>query len=209
MEKFETLTAIAVPVDGVNVDTDQIIPARFLRTPRKQGYAGFLFHDCRVDQQGRAIPDFALNQAAYAGAGILVGNTNFGCGSSREGAVYALRDYGIRCVIAPSLGDIFYNNCLKNGVLPIRLADAAVAALRDAIKARPGTRVTVDLPAQFVEFPDGERHGFAIDALSKRCLLEGLDDIALTQRHASEIAAFKEAYKRRRPWLFQSAPAGP
>jgi len=182
MEKFETLTAVAVPIDGVNVDTDQIIPARFLRTPRKQGYAGFLFHDCRVDQQGRAIPDFALNQAVYAGAGILVGNTNFGCGSSREGAVYALRDYGIRCVIAPSL--------------------------RDAIKARPGTRVTVDLPAQFVEFPNGERHKFAIDALNKRCLLEGLDDIALTQRHAGEIAAFKEAYKRRRPWLFQPAPAG-
>ena len=168
MEKFSTLSAIAVPLDEVNVDTDQIIPARFLRTPRKQGYAPFLFHDRRFGQDGRPLPGFRLDDPAYRGAGILVVNTNFGCGSSREGAVYALMDSGFRAVIAPSMGDIFHNNCLKNGVLPVRLPDGAVSELRAALMAKPGARVSIDLPAQTVTFPDGTRHIFTIDPLSKK-----------------------------------------
>lgn len=202
MEKFTTLDAVAVPIEDVNVDTDQIVPARYLRTPRKQGYGDFLFRDLRFDSAGRPIEGFPLNLAGFAGAAILVGNANFGCGSSREAAVYALRDFGVRCVIAPSMGDIFYNNCLKNAVLPIRLPDAVTAALRQALRAAPGARIAVDLPAQQVTFPDGRRHRFDIDALSKRCLIEGLDEIALTRTYARNIADFAGNHRRRHPWLF-------
>lgn len=204
MEKFDTLTAIAVPLDDVNVDTDQIIPARFLRTPRKSGYARFLFHDRRIGQDGVPLPGFPLDVPAYRGAAILVANANFGCGSSREGAVYALMDSGFRAVIAPSMGDIFHNNCLKNGVLPIKLQEAVVASLRAALVARPGSTVKIDLPAQTVTHPDGEQFTFAIDPLAKRCLIEGLDEIALTKGYGVEIDAFVEKYRRRRPWLFAS-----
>jgi len=202
MEKFGTLTAIAVPLDDVNVDTDQIIPARFLRTPRKSGYARFLFHDRRIGQDGQPLPGFPLDAPAYRGAAILVANTNFGCGSSREGAVYALMDSGFRAVIAPSMGDIFHNNCLKNGVLPIKLPEAVVASLRAALVAEPGSTVKIDLHAQTVTHPGGEQFAFAIDPLAKRCLIEGLDEIALTKGYGVEIGAFVEKYRRQRPWLF-------
>lgn len=202
MEKFATLTAIAVPFEDVNVDTDQIIPARFLRTPRKDGYARFLFHDRRVGQDGQPLPGFPLDVPAYRGAAILVANTNFGCGSSREGAVYALMDSGFRAVVAPSLGDIFHNNCLKNGVLPVRLPEAVVASLRSALAAKPGATMKIDLPAQTVTHPSGEQSTFAIDPLAKRCLIEGLDEIALTKSFGAEIDAFADKYRRRRPWLF-------
>ena len=205
MEKFDTLTAVAVPFEDVNVDTDQIIPARFLRTPRKAGYAPFLFHDRRLGQDGQLLPGFPLDTAAYRGAAILVANTNFGCGSSREGAVYALMDSGFRAVIAPSMGDIFHNNCLKNGVLPVRLPEAAVASLRAALSAKPGAKITIDLPAQTVTHPNGEQSSFTIDPLAKRCLLEGLDEIALTKSFGTEIGAFVDQYRRRRPWLFEAA----
>lgn len=188
MTPFTTLDGLAVALDRSNVDTDQIIPARFLRKPRSAGYQNFLFHDVR-----QAEPDFPLNGCEPA---ILVADANFGCGSSREGAVYALVDAGIRCVIAPSFGDIFAGNAGKNGLLTIVLAPDLAAALRAQLPAP----VRVDLPAQQVRFPNGTEHGFAIDAFRKRCLVEGLDDIGLTLAHGAEIAAFQAADRTARPW---------
>src|SRR5579863_2779290 len=150
MEKFTRIDAPALPLPAVNVDTDQIVPARFLRKPRHQGYGGFLFHDLRFAKDGAEKPDFVLNRSAYRGARVLVGERNFGCGSSREHAVYALWDYGFRAVIAPSFGDIFFGNCFKNGLLPIVLPAAQVAALRAQVQAKPGAHVVVDLAKQQV-----------------------------------------------------------
>src|SRR5438105_12710881 len=191
MEQFQKLDAVAVPVSAPNVDTDQIVPARFLRKPRGGGYGGFLFHDLRFDDVGAEKPGFVLNAAAYRGARILVGEKNFGCGSSREHAVYALWDYGIRAVIAPSFGDIFFNNCFKNGLLPIVLAAEEVAALQAELTRQPGARVKIDLDRQEVVAPSGNVQRFEVDPFRKHCLLEGLDEISLTLGHDADIAAFE------------------
>lgn len=195
MQPFTTLQAVAVPLDVANIDTDQILPARFLKKPRSAGYGNFLFHDER--RRGEAA---ALDAPPYAGAGILVTDRNFGCGSSREGAVYALVDGGLRCVIAPSFGDIFASNAAKNGLLTVTLPEEAVAALRGRLKAEPGATVTVDLPAQTVTDPDGRAIPFEIDPFKKRCLVEGLDDVALTLEHAEAIAAYEARVRAEAPW---------
>ena len=201
MDPFTTLAGAAVPLPVPNVDTDQIIPARFLRVPRRQGYAGFLFHDMRRDEGGAMRPDFPLNQAAFQGASVLVAGENFGCGSSREGAVYALLDSGIRCVLAPSMGDIFFNNCFKNGVLAARLPPEAVASLQARLATQPGLRVVVDLDAQTVSVGNDAPVGFDVDPLRKACLLRGLDDIALTREHEGDIVEFERRQQAQQPWL--------
>jgi len=198
MEPFKRLEAIALPLDLPNMDTDQIIPARFLWRPRAAGYGDLLFNDLRYAPDGAASPDFVLNQPSYAGAKILVAEKNFGCGSSREQAVWALHDYGFRAVIAPSFGDIFYNNCCKQGVVPVVLPEAAVAALR---AAAPGALITVDLERQTVTGPDGFHATFEIAAYQRRQLLDGLDDVALTLAFIETMAAFETEYDRALPWL--------
>jgi 3-isopropylmalate/(R)-2-methylmalate dehydratase small subunit len=197
MKPFTTLTAVAVPLDLVNVDTDRIVPARFLRRPRSEGYENFLFHDLR-----EADRDFVLDRPEYRGAGILVAAENFGCGSSREAAVWALAGSGMRAWIAPSFGDIFFENSVKNGALPIVLPIERVAALRDQLKARPGSEVTIDLAAQTVAFPDGGIERFEIDPFRKECLVQGIDEIDLTMRYADAIAKYEERAREASPWLF-------
>jgi 3-isopropylmalate/(R)-2-methylmalate dehydratase small subunit len=189
MEPFRTLDGVAVPLPMANVDTDQITPARFLWRPRREGYADVLFHDLRRST------DFPLDRPAYRGAGILVAERNFGCGSSREHAVWALVDAGFRAVVAPSFGDIFFNNSFKNGLLPIRLPGERVAALRAALERSPGARIAVDLAAQNVTGPDGAVDRFEIDPFRKELLTEGVDEIEFTLRHAAAIAAFEAAYE--------------
>ncbi len=198
---FTTLAAVALPYDSVNVDTDQIIPARFLKFPRAGGYGKFLFHDLRFADDGSLVPTFALNREPYRGARILVANENFGCGSSREGAVYALVDAGFRAVIAPSFGDIFFSNCLKNGVVPVRLPLESCAKLRATLKDMPGSRMTVDLVRQIVLAPEGTAHPFALDEFWRALLLQGLDDLGLTLELKAEIEAFERAYAIDRPWV--------
>lgn len=201
MQAFTVLTAVAAPYDRLNVDTDQILPARFLLKRRTDpAYPGYLFRDLRMDADGREREDFVLNQPAYRNAKIFVGNANFGGGSSREAAAIAFDRYGIRCVIAPNFGDIFYNNCVKNGVLPIRLPDATVAALRAQLHARPGATLTVDLPTQTLTDVEGRAHAFEIDGFSKSCLLEGLSQIDLTLRREDAIAAFERRYQETHSW---------
>jgi 3-isopropylmalate/(R)-2-methylmalate dehydratase small subunit len=201
MERFTRLAAVAAPVALVNVNTDQIIPARFLRKPRQEGLGQFLFHDLRFGDDGRERPDFVLNLAPYRAARILVAERNFGCGSSREYAVLALYHHGIRAVIAPSFGDIFFNNCFKNGLLPIVLPEAVSTGLRAAVEARPGAVVIVDLAAQSVTGPDGDTHAFAIDGFRKHCLLEGVDELDFTRSQSDAIAAFETRQAAEMPWL--------
>ena len=200
MEAFTSLTAIAVPVDLPNVDTDQIIPARFLGRAREE-QAPAMFHDMRRAPDGNLRPDFPLNQAGFAGAGIIVAGRNFACGSSRENAVTVMVDNGFRAFIAPSFGDIFFNNCFQNGALPIMLPEARVAELRSELHARPGTRITVDLAAQTVTGPDGKIDHFEIDSFRKDCLLRGVDSVTLTLSHEGEIAAFEARQKEEVSWL--------
>jgi len=201
MEKFVRLEAVAVPVAMPNVDTDQITPARFLWRPRQDGYAQILFHDLRFDDQGAERPDFILNRAEYRPSRILVAARNFGCGSSREHAVWALYDYGFRAVIAPSFGDIFFNNSFKHGLLPIVLPETRVKSLLETLASAPGSRMTVDLQAQQLIAPDGTVDGFSIDPFRKRLLLEGLDEISFTLTYQAEIGAFEADYERRLPWI--------
>jgi len=196
MKPFTTLTAVAVPLDLVNCDTDRIVPARFLRQPRSAGYQNFLFHDLR-----EADRDFVMDRPAYRGARILVAAENFGCGSSREAAVWALSGAGLAAWIAPSFGDIFLENSYKNGVPAIVLPAARVAALRAQLAANPGAEVAIDLPAQTVRFPDGSLARFEVDAFRKACLQEGLDEIDLTLRHEGEIAAWEARRREDLPWL--------
>jgi 3-isopropylmalate/(R)-2-methylmalate dehydratase small subunit len=201
MQPFTRLTAVAVPIDLPNVDTDRVIPARFLRKDRNvPGYARFLFHDERFDADGAERPQFVLNQAPYRAAKIVVAAENFGCGSSREAAVWALAAYGVRSVIAPSLGDIFHQNCFKNGVLPVILAGDVVAGLRRQLHAQPGVSITVDLEAQTVTAPDGARHRFDVDAFRKEMLLGGRDEIALTLGLEAQIREFEARHARETPW---------
>ena len=190
-EPFTTLTAIAAPLEMPNVDTDQILPARYLRRPRDERYATYGFHDLRFNPDGTPQPDFILNRPPFDRAGILVAARNFGVGSSREAAVYALLALGIRCVVAESFGDIFFSNALKNGLLPVRLPEPAVTALRDLVLAAPGTALTVDLPRNRLSAPDGTSHDFVIPPFSRDCLLRGLDEIGLTLTLLPEIEAFE------------------
>jgi 3-isopropylmalate/(R)-2-methylmalate dehydratase small subunit len=202
MEPFTRLTAVAAPIDLADVDTDRVIPARFLRKAQgSPGYDRYLFHDVRFHADGTERPEFVLNQAPFRQARILVTAENFGCGSSREAAVWALAAYGMRVVIAPSLGDIFHQNCLKNGVLPVILPAAVAGALRQQLHARPGATLTVDLDAQTVRAPDGAVHRFEIDSFSKQKLLSGQDDISLTLAHEAQIRAFEARHGREMPWL--------
>ena len=201
MEPFRHLTAVAAPIDLPNIDTDRIIPARFLRKPRgAPGYASFLFHDVRFDADGSEKPEFVLNQPPYRDAKILVTAENFGCGSSREMAVWTLEAYGVRSVIAPSLGDIFHQNCYKNGLLPVLLPAEVVAGLRRQLHARPGVTISVDLDAQTVTAPDGALHRFEIDPFRKEMLLTGRDEIGLTQGFEAQIREFEARQRARTPW---------
>jgi len=190
-EPFTTLTAIAAPLDMPNVDTDQILPARFLRRPRDERYATYGFHDLRFNPDGTTQPDFILNRPPFDRAGILVAARNFGVGSSREAAVYALLALGIRCVVAESFGDIFFGNALQNGLLPVRLPEAAVTALRAQVLAAPGSELTVDLPRNLLTASGGIAHDFVIPPFARDCLLRGLDEIGLTQTLLPEIEAFE------------------
>lgn len=213
MDKFDTLTGIVAPLDRPNVDTDAIIPKQFLKSIQRSGFGPNLFDEWRYldhgepgrDNSGRPLnPDFVLNQARYRDAGILLGRENFGCGSSREHAVWALLDDGFRVVIAPSFADIFFNNCLKNGVLPIVLPAATVDALFAATTATPGYALVVDLQAQRIEAPGLDAISFEIDPFRKDCLLRGLDDIGLTLQHADAIRAFEDRRRQAAPWLFNN-----
>jgi 3-isopropylmalate/(R)-2-methylmalate dehydratase small subunit len=200
MEAFRTLTAVAAPYDLENVDTDQIIPARFLKYPRSGGYGQFLFHDQRRTEDGSQRSDFVLNRPEYKGARILVTGENFGCGSSREGAVYALADSDFRVVIAPSFGQIFHNNCFKNGMLPVRLPHDTVKQIVALVEQKPGTSLTVDLQRNIVT-ADGKEIPFTVDAFWREALLAGVDEIGLTQTYGEKIAAFERAYNKQFDWL--------
>ncbi len=202
IEKFVSMKAVAVPLDRSNVDTDAILPARFLKTITRTGLGACLFHGWRFDGNGREVPDFPLNRLAYRGARILVSGENFGCGSSREHAVWGLMDFGIRVVIAPSFGDIFHNNGLKNGLLPVRLSPGEVRDLISRLQESPGSELSVDLPAQTVTGPDGTVYPFDIAPFSKECLLKGQDEIALTLGHEREIDRYEREGKTKSPWLF-------
>jgi 3-isopropylmalate/(R)-2-methylmalate dehydratase small subunit len=201
MDKFETLTGIAAPLPLINVDTDMIIPKQFLKTIKRSGLGRNLFDEMRYDDDGNEIADFVLNRPAYREAQILVAGDNFGCGSSREHAPWAIKDFGIRAVIAPSFADIFYNNCFKNGILPVVLPQEAVDRLMADAAKGANARLTIDLENQTVTGADGTEYGFEIDPFRKRCLLEGLDDIALTLEQAAQIDAFEADQAARQPWL--------
>jgi 3-isopropylmalate/(R)-2-methylmalate dehydratase small subunit len=195
MEPFVVLKAAAMPLDLANLDTDRIIPARFLRHPRSDGYGQFLFHDLRED------PGFVLNRPEYRAAGIVVAAENFGCGSSREGAVWALQGRGFRAWIAPSFGEIFEENTYKNGLLPVTLSAERVARIRAQLHERPGAVLTIDLRSQTITLPDGRLEHFEVEAFRKECLLNGWDDIDLTLRHEAAIAAYESRQRTQCPWL--------
>lgn len=201
MQPFTTLTAVAAPLDLANVDTDKLIPARFLRKPRDPGYDAWLFYDMRFDGEGRERPEFMLNQAPYRNAQILVAGPNFGCGSSREGAVYALLDAGFRAVIAPSFGDIHYANEIQNGMLPAIVSEGTSAKLRELLHAKPGAELTIDLDAQTIKAPDGSDYRFDIEPMFKERLLKGLDDVSMVLQHEKEIEAYEAKRKAEMPWV--------
>ena len=203
MEKFTTLSGIAAPMPLINVDTDKIIPKQFLKRIVRTGLGKGLFDEMRYDAEGAEIPDFVLNREPYRQARILVAGENFGCGSSREHAPWAILDFGIRCVIAPSFADIFFNNCFKNGILPLHLPQAEIDKLM--ADAEAGAEITVDLEARQVRRPDGEAISFEVDEFRRHCLLNGLDDIALTLQKADAITAFEERQKAAQPWLYPAA----
>ena len=199
MEKFDKLTGIAAPLDIINVDTDMIIPKQFLKTIQRSGLGKNLFDEMRYTADGQEVEEFVLNQAAYREAQILVAGDNFGCGSSREHAPWALLDFGIRCIIAPSFADIFYNNCFKNGILPIVLPQAEVDKLMDDAKRGANATISVNLENQTINGPDGGTISFEVDGFRKQCLMEGLDDIGLTLQKAQAINAYEETLDSQ-PW---------
>jgi 3-isopropylmalate/(R)-2-methylmalate dehydratase small subunit len=201
MEKFVKLTGVAAPMPLVNIDTDMIIPKQFLKTIKRSGLGVNLFDEMRYDDNGEEIPDFVLNQPAYRDAKILVAGDNFGCGSSREHAPWALLDFGIRCVISTSFADIFYNNCFKNGILPIALPQEEVDKLMDDAERGSNAVLTVDLENQEITGPDGGTIAFEVDPWRKHCLLNGLDDIGLTMEKATAIDAFEAKAAAERPWV--------
>jgi len=202
MDKFTTLTGVAAPLPIHNLDTDKIFPAIYLKTIKRTGLSQWLFQEIRFRPDGSENPDFVLNQPPYRQAKILIGAENFGCGSSREHAPWALLDFGIRCVIAPSFADIFYNNCFKNGILPIKLPKEICDALMEDAKKGANATMTIDLEAQTVTRPDGETVHFDLDPFRKHCLLNGLDDIGLTEQKDKDIAAYEEKARLQRPWQF-------
>jgi 3-isopropylmalate/(R)-2-methylmalate dehydratase small subunit len=203
MQPFTTLTAVAAPLDLANVDTDKLIPARYLRKLRtpEAGYDPYLFYDMRFDANGKEKPDFVLNQAPYRAAKILVADLNFGCGSSREGAVYALMDSGFRAVIAPSFGDIHYANEIQNGMLPATLPEDVCRDLRQQLRDSPGAELSIDLAKQTVTDTRGAKHTFQIDPVYKDRLLKGLDEVGLVLEHLPAIEAFEQRHFSARPWL--------
>jgi 3-isopropylmalate/(R)-2-methylmalate dehydratase small subunit len=203
LKPFTKLTAVAAPLDLANVDTDKVIPARYLRKLRsaQAGYDPYLFHDMRFDAEGRERPEFMLNQAPYRNAAILVADVNFGCGSSREGAVYALIDYGFRAVIAASFGDIHYANEIQNGMLPVILPQDFCADLRDQLRAKPGAELSIDLEEQTVTDTKGAKHRFQIDLVYRERLLKGLDEVAMVLEHLPEIEAFEHRHFAERRWI--------
>jgi len=200
MDKFTTLTGVAAPLKINNIDTDMIIPKQYLKTVKRTGLSAGLFSELRFDDAGKENPDFVLNKPAYRAAQILVAGDNFGCGSSREHAPWALLDFGIRCVISTSFADIFYNNCFKNGILPIKVSPEDLAKLMDDAERGANATLTVDLVAQEVRGPDGGVVKFDVDPHRKDCLLNGLDDIGLTMEKASKIESFEVKARAERPW---------
>jgi 3-isopropylmalate/(R)-2-methylmalate dehydratase small subunit len=214
MEAFIRLHGLVAPLDRSNVDTDAIIPKQFLKRVTRIGFGPNLFDEWRYLDQGEPDmdcakrplnPDFVLNQPRYAGAQILLARENFGCGSSREHAPWALHDFGIRVIVAPSFADIFYNNCFKNGLLPVVLPEATVDRLFAEVEAQPGYRLDVDLAGQQVHTPSGQSHAFEVDAFRKRCLIEGLDDIGLSLRHLDKIREYESRLRQTSPWLLAGA----
>ena len=201
MRKFDKLTGVAAPLPLINVDTDMIIPKQFLKTIKRTGLGKNLFDEMRYNEDGSEKPDFVLNKPAYRKAEILVAGENFGCGSSREHAPWALLDFGIRCVIAPSFADIFFNNCFKNGILPIALPQEEVDKLLDDASRGANAVLTVDLERQVISGPDGGEIAFEVDAFRKHCLMNGLDDIGLTMERAADIDAFEAKRAASQPWL--------
>jgi 3-isopropylmalate/(R)-2-methylmalate dehydratase small subunit len=200
MQKFTTLTGIAAHLPMINVDTDMIIPKQYLKTIKRTGLGNGLFAELRYDEQGEPLPDFVLHKPPYHQATILITGENFGCGSSREHAPWALLDFGIKCIIAPSFADIFYNNCFKNGILPITLPQAEIDKLIDDASRGANAVLHVDLEAQEIRGPDGGKIKFDIDPFRKRCLMEGLDDIGLTLEKAEAIETFEREARAARPW---------
>jgi 3-isopropylmalate/(R)-2-methylmalate dehydratase small subunit len=200
MQKFTTLTGIAAPLPMINVDTDMIIPKQYLKTIKRTGLGKGLFAELRYDEEGKPKPDFVLHKPPHDEAVILITGENFGCGSSREHAPWALLDFGFRCIVAPSFADIFYNNCFKNGILPIQLPQDEIDKLLDDSSRGPNATLTVDLPAQEIRGPDGRVIRFDLDPFLKRCLIEGLDDIELTLEKAAHISEYEERSRSRRPW---------
>ena len=203
MDKFTKLTGVAAPLPMINVDTDMIIPKQYLKTIKRTGLGKHLFDEMRYEASGKEIPDFVLNRPAYRKASILVAGENFGCGSSREHAPWALLDFGIRCVIAPSFADIFYNNCFKNGILPIVLPKEDVAKLLDDAERGANAVISIDLQKQEITGPDGGRLRFEIDPFRKHCLLNGLDDIGLTLEKAAAIDSYEGRQRAAQPWLWR------
>jgi 3-isopropylmalate/(R)-2-methylmalate dehydratase small subunit len=195
LEPFRKITGIVAPLDLPNVDTDQIIPKQFLKRIERTGFGQFLFYDWRFTEDGKPEPDFEMNHARYKGASILLTRDNFGSGSSREHAPWALLDYGFRCLIAPSFADIFYNNCFKNGILPVRLPAGQVETLFQRVRANPGYRLTVDLESNRITSGDGIDYSFDLDAFRRHCLLNGLDDIGLTLEHEGRIREYEARVK--------------
>ena len=201
MEKFNKLTGVAAPMPLVNIDTDMIIPKQFLKTIKRTGLGKSLFYEMRFNEDGSENEEFILNQPAYRNAQILVAGDNFGCGSSREHAPWAIADFGIRCVISTSFADIFYSNCFKNGILPIKLPQEDVDKLMDDAERGANAMVSIDLESQTITGPDGGTISFEVDAHKKHCLLNGLDDIGLTLQKQSSITAFEEKQAAGQPWI--------
>lgn len=211
MKSFKTLNGLVAPMDRANVDTDLIIPKQFLKSIKRSGFGPNLFDVLRYKDEGypgqdnskrELNPEFALNHARFQGAEILLARKNFGCGSSREHAPWALDDFGLRCVIAPSFADIFYNNCFKNGLLPVVLAESVVDVLFEEMYAEEGYQLVIDLNEQKVVRPNGESHSFEVDDFRRHCMLNGLDDIGLSLEHAQDIKSFEQARQKASPWLF-------
>ncbi len=206
MQKFTTLTGIAAPLNLINIDTDMIIPKQFLKTIERTGLGKHLFSEMRYDADtGVENDDFVLNKDAYRGSEILVAGDNFGCGSSREHAPWALLDFGIRCVLAPSFADIFYNNCFKNGILPIKLPREVIDRLMDKAERGSNATFTIDLESQTITDPDGEEISFDVEEFRKHCLLNALDDIGLTLQKDSKIDSFEDSQNAGQPWLYKKA----
>lgn len=201
MEPFTRLTAVAVPFDTPDIDTDMLIPQRFLRKPLTVGYRNFLFFNDRFDAAGKEKPDFILHREPYKKARIFVTGPNFGCGSTREGAVYAVTDFGVRAVIAPSFGAFYASNSYQNGLLPVVLPEADVRKLREQLHAKPGAEITIDLPVQTVTGPDGVQYKFDIEPSRKERMLEGLDDISITERYEDAMKAFEKKLDAEMPWM--------